>query len=99
MIPSFVMICVPKTPSFGPDGVPHNYEPYEVAWDGHNRVIVSLVGGDGPGNAAAVERLSGRVALMRNPTYTCRLDFQRGTASFSYGRIDQCVVKVAPKPH
>ena len=94
MIPAYKMTCVPKNPVTGPDGIAHQYAPYEVAWDGQNRMIIRLAGVDGMGNAVRVKRVSEKIALMQSSgdihAYAVRLDFQRGSAAYDYGCVDKC---------
>lgn len=96
MIPAHAMTCVPNNPSMGPDGVAHEYAPYEVAWDGQNRMIIRKPGSDGLGSAVNVERVSEKIALMQSSGgahgYAVMLDFQRGSAAYNYGRVDKCII-------
>jgi lysozyme inhibitor LprI len=96
MIPAYEMTCVPKNPVTGPDGIAHQYAPYQLAWDGQNRMIIRLAGTDGMGNAVRVKRVSEKIALMQSSggthAYAVRLDFQRGSAAYDYGRVDKCTV-------
>jgi hypothetical protein len=57
-------------------------------------MIISLAGVDRMGNAVRVKRVSDKIALMRSTggthAYAVRLDFQRGSAAYDYGRVDKC---------
>lgn len=104
MIPVYEMTCVPTNPVMGPDGVAHQYAPYQVAWDGQNRMIIKPAGADGSslGSAVDVKRVSEKVVFMKSSggahSYSVKLDFERGSAVYNYGRVDKCTVTEAAQP-
>ena len=97
MKPVYTMTCFPENPVRGPDGSAQQYAPYKMAWDGQNRVIVtSAAAGPELGAAYQVKRTSPKSALMQSRTgshsYALKLDFERGSVTYDYGRIDECTV-------
>jgi hypothetical protein len=98
MIPAYTMTCFPENPVMGPDGSAHQYAPYKMAWDGQNRVIVKIAsaGPEEMGTAYRVKRVSRKIVLMQSQTgthaYTLKLDFERGSVTYDYGRMDECKV-------
>ncbi len=91
------MTCVPATDIRGPDGQYHQYAPYELVWDGQSTMIVLPVGGGGEGNSIPVKILSKMRVLMQSSggaqAYKVILDFEGGSAAYSYGRVDKCIVR------